>query len=179
VLTAARLVTELHRQCVTHVVGLPDNASAALFAALAHDEQITVVAVTREGEAFAIAAGLWMGGAKPVVLIQSTGFIESGDALRGCVTRLRIPLVCLLGYRGYRKLAAAGLRPSLELLTPANLSRPDQDSCALLFEPTLRAWGIPYDLLSSDHDLSRLTAAFDRAQAEETAVALLIVEDTE
>lgn len=176
-LTARRVLEELRAHRVTHVIGLPDNSTAALFAVLQERNEITVVSVTREGEAFAIAAGLWMGGAVPVVLIQNTGFFESGDALRGCVSRLRIPLVCLIGYRGYRKLKAAGLEPSVDLLTPDNLSRPEQDSCALLFEPTLRAWGVPYELLANDDELPRLAAAFERAERDQSAVAVLIVDD--
>ena len=177
-ISAARLIERLRSQGVTHVVGLPDNSTAALFAALRDEATMKLVSVTREGEAFAIAAGLWIGGAKPVVLIQNTGFFESGDAIRGCATRMRIPLVCLVSYRGYLKMKRAGMEPSLALLTPENLSRPDQDSCAFLLEPTLRAWGIPYEGLASDDDLPAIATAFAEAQQRESAVARLIVEDT-
>ena len=43
----------------THSVGLPDNASAALFRLLERRARTRLVPVTREGEAFAVAAGLW------------------------------------------------------------------------------------------------------------------------
>jgi len=62
------------------------------------------VTVTREGEAFAVASGLWLGGAHPVVLIQNTGLLESGDSLRGTAMRMGVPLLCLVTYRGYHKL---------------------------------------------------------------------------
>lgn len=175
---AQLIIDALKAHNVTHAIGLPDNATAGLFAALRVESSITLVSVTREGEAFGIAAGLWVGGARPIVLIQNTGFFESGDAIRGCAMRMRVPLVCLISYRGYQKLALVGGEPSLDLLTPENLSRPDVDSCALLLEPTLKAWGIPHEFLTSNDDVPKITRAFKQAQQIEAPVALLITEDT-
>ena len=89
---------------ITHVIGLPDNTSAPLFDALQAHPSIRLVTVTREGEAFAIASGLWLGGKRPVVVIQNTGLLESGDALRGTAQRMGVPLLCLIGYRGHASL---------------------------------------------------------------------------
>jgi len=175
---ARLIIDQLKATQVTHAVGLPDNATAALWAALREESSIKPITVTREGEAFAIAAGLWIGGAHPVVIIQNTGFFESGDAIRGCATRMRLPLVCFIGYRGYKKLASIQLQPAIENLTPDNLSRADVDSCGLLFEPTLRAWGIPYQQIANDTDLPKIAQAFDQARKIESPVALLITEDT-
>ena len=128
---------------VTHVVGIPDNSSAPLFDALDGDTAIRLVPVTREGEAFALASGLWMGGATPLVVVQNTGFIESGDALRGTAVRMGVPLAFVVTGRGYARMNAAGIGPDTPL-TPQLLTRADVDSVALVTEPTLRAWGIPY-----------------------------------
>src|SRR5215217_2400608 len=104
-MASARLIIEQLSSCgITHVVALPDNTSKALLEALSGQGEIRVVSVTREGEAWAVAAGLWMGGGSPAVLMQNTGFLESGDALRGTAMRMRIPLLCLLTYRGYATL---------------------------------------------------------------------------
>ena len=158
---ASRLIDELKTHGVTHAIGLPDNASAALFASLSDDPDIDLVYVTREGEAFAIAAGLWVGGAVPVVLVQNTGFFESGDAIRGCATRMRVPLVCFLGYRGYKTVQ---LNAALPVPTPDVLENPDVDSCAVLFEPTLKAWGIPYDYLNTEADVGKIADVFAQAR---------------
>jgi thiamine pyrophosphate-dependent acetolactate synthase large subunit-like protein len=171
-LVHARLILEaLRREQVTHVVALPDNASSALLAMLG-SEGPRLVGVTREGEAFALASGLWVGGAAPVVLIQNTGLLESGDALRGTAMRMRVPLVCLVTYRGYASLSAfAGAAPAVD---GQALSRPDVDSTALLTEPTLTAWGIPYGFLHRDEDVPRIGEAFRQATLLEQPVALLI-----
>ncbi|MBT4093683.1 MAG: hypothetical protein HOE85_06930, partial [Nitrospinaceae bacterium] len=67
----------------THVLAVPDSESARLFEAVGEDPDIELILPTREGESIAIAAGLWTGGLKPLVMIQNTGFMEAGDALRG------------------------------------------------------------------------------------------------
>ena len=177
-MTRAQLILqELKHNGVTHVVGLPDNSSAALLKLLQHDTDIRFVAVTREGEAFALAAGLWIGGQSPVVLVQNTGFFESGDSLRGTAIRMRIPLVCLITYRGYGKLAGlqdVGMLPEVNAET---LSQAHLDSAALITEPTLKAWGMPFDFLRGDDDVPKLFAAFRKAAEGAQPVALLITED--
>ena len=125
-----------------------------------------------------MAAGLWIGGCTPAVLIQNTGFLESGDALRGTAMRMRIPLLCLLTYRGYATLPAATGQPPAPAIDGRTLSRPDVDSCAILFEPTLQAWGIPYDFLHDDGDVAKVRATFERARQLEHPAALLITQDT-
>ncbi len=171
-LTTRRVLDSFKQIGVTHVVGLPDNSTAALFHALADDPDIYLITVTREGEAFATAAGLWIGGQKPLVLIQNTGFLESGDALRGTLVRMRIPVVCLISYRGYKSLP----NPVPSPLTPDVLSRRDMDSVATLLEPTLRAWAIPYEIVNDNSELERIIIAEQRAQQAMFPTAIVIAE---
>jgi len=174
---AKLLLQELKKRPVTHIVGLPDNSSALLFELLASDPDIRLIRITREGEAFAVAAGLWMGGKTPVVLIQNTGLLESGDSFRGTALRMRVPLVCLITYRGYASMKSWGQAVNPENLTADLLSQPDLDSTALVTEPTLKAWGLPFDFLHDDDDLPRVSEAFQKAEAESRPIALLITRD--
>jgi sulfopyruvate decarboxylase subunit alpha len=167
------LVGELERHHVTHVVGVPDNTSAALFRALSKNSTIEVLTVTREGEAFAVASGLWLGGAVPVVLVQNTGLLESGDSLRGTAMRMGVPLVCLVTYRGYAKLPAIASPDASRAGSRFEMTRADVDSVAVVTEATLDAWRVPCELLRSDKDLAR---AFALAQELSQPVALLITE---
>lgn len=162
-LSAERIVEEFKRAGVTHAVGLPDNGSRALFERLTADEAIDLVAVTREGEAFAIASGLYIGGKLPVVIIQNTGFLESGDALRGTAHNMEIPLVMLIGYRGYGTLGRTSGRV---------------DSAAVFFEPTLKAWKIPYTILEKDEDLALISRAFQEASERGMPVAVIYPGET-
>jgi len=164
----------LQAAAVTHVVGLPDNTSAPLFDALVAHPTVRLVTVSREGEAFAIAAGLWLGGARPLIVIQNTGLLESGDSLRGTAMRMRAPVPVLITGRGYARMARAGLGPE----TPRNaelMARADVDGTALLTEPTLSAWGVPFARCDEGCDpaeaLARLIA---ETRARECPMALVL-----
>jgi sulfopyruvate decarboxylase TPP-binding subunit len=124
------------------------------------DPDVQVVPVCREGEAFALAAGLYVGGQQPVVVIQCTGFYEAGDAFRGTVWAMQVPVLLLMGYRGYK-----------------TLDQPRKDSAAVFFEPTLRAWDLPYDFLRTDEDVSKVAALWGLARERSRPVALLLTEE--
>jgi sulfopyruvate decarboxylase TPP-binding subunit len=163
-LVKARLIlAELKKQRVTHVVGVPDNGSRALFEQLFADADIELILASREGEVFAIAAGLWLGGAHPAALIQNTGFLEAGDAFRGTVYNMAIPLVMLIGYRGYNTMQPGA---------------PRVDTAATFFEPTLKAWDIPYTLLFDDKDVPQIPAAFAKVEETSMPAAVVLVEET-
>ncbi len=174
----ARLVLEeLRKNSVTHVVGLPDNSSAKLFDLLSGGQGIQLVSVTREGEGFALAAGLWIGGKKPVVLMQNTGFTESGDSFRGTITRMRVPLVCLITYRGYAKMKVWQRKAGHATMDAEILSRPSLDSAALVTEATLKAWGLPFGFLHGDEDVPALSEAFHRVEENQQPFGVLITQD--
>lgn len=154
-LSAETVLGELATCGVTHVVWLPDSETGFMYKALL-ESTLTLVPVCREGESMAIAAGLIMGGKKPVVLIQSTGFYESGDAVRGFCKDLRLPLLLLLGYRGY----------------PGEGQAP-RDSAAAMLEPMLKVWDIAYEIVTSDAHCGRISEAYGRTQKEQRTEAVL------
>jgi sulfopyruvate decarboxylase TPP-binding subunit len=75
---ARALLEEIRKNKVTHIVGVPDNGSRKLYELLREDSRIQAISVTHEGEAFSLASGLFLGGKNPLILIQNTGFLESG-----------------------------------------------------------------------------------------------------
>jgi sulfopyruvate decarboxylase TPP-binding subunit len=174
--SAATLLSALKDQGVTHVVGLPDNTSAVFLALADLDQDITTLPVTREGEAFAIASGLWLGGKDPVVVVQNTGLLESGDSLRGTAVRMGAPLLCFVTYRGYRAMRERAPEPQAGGWEIDTLTRSDLDSVALYTEPTLRAWGIPYRLYASDDPATLVRDAWEEAHRDMRPVALLVTQ---
>jgi sulfopyruvate decarboxylase subunit alpha len=130
--------------------------------------------VTREGEAFAVAAGLWAGGRTPLVIVQNTGLLEAGDALRGTAVRMGVPLVFVVTCRGYASVTERTPPPPVPSLTAEVLVDPRLDSVALFTEPTLEAWGIPHFHYGSDADVDQVAAAAQRACDEGRPVALLL-----
>ena len=145
------------------MVGVPDNGSRALFERLWAHPHIEVILTSREGEAFGLASGLYLGGATPLVLIQNTGFFEAGDAFRGTAYNMGLPLVMLVGYRGYKTMEPGA---------------PRVDTAATFFEPTLNAWQIPYTAMHEDGDIEQIPAAFSKARETSLPTAVLIVPET-
>ena len=162
-LSSERIVQALEHEGVTHVVGVPDNGSRALFERLWAHPHIEVILTSREGEAFGLASGLYLGGATPLVLIQNTGFFEAGDAFRGTAYNMGLPLVMLVGYRGYKTMEPGA---------------PRVDTAATFFEPTLNAWQIPHTAMHEDGDIEQIPAAFSKARETSLPTAVLIVPET-
>lgn len=174
---APETVRGLVRTGVTHVVGVPDNTSAPLFDEVVRHPTMRLVPVTREGEAFAVASGLWLGGAGPLVVIQNTGLLESGDALRGTAMRMAAPIPIVVTGRGWSKMVRAGVgtsdERSLDLLT-----RADVDSTALLTGPTLDAWGVPWEVCADGDDaVAAIEELVEEARSSGRPTALVLVRD--
>jgi sulfopyruvate decarboxylase subunit alpha len=159
VLQPKTIIEQLKKCGITHVVWLPDSESKFMYDALQAEQDLGFIPVCREGEAFAVAAGLWMGGKTPVILIQNTGLFESGDVLRGTALGLEVPLLMMIGYRGYMEMKA-GKQPF--------------DTAAVYTEPILNTWGIPFHHIETDADTAKIAEAFKQAQEISRPVAALI-----
>jgi sulfopyruvate decarboxylase TPP-binding subunit len=121
-----------------------------------------------------LAAGLWMGGATPAVLIQNTGLLEAGDALRGTLSRMGAPVLLLITCRGFAKARRVGIDPSSGPPDREILVREDLDSVAHMTVGTLQAWGIPRSFLREAGDLEAIREAHAQAGREERPVAVLL-----
>jgi sulfopyruvate decarboxylase TPP-binding subunit len=66
-----QIVTLLTGLGVTHVVTVPDSTVGQWYAAIEREPRLRLVRVCREGEAWAVAGGLFLGGGTPLVMIRS------------------------------------------------------------------------------------------------------------
>jgi sulfopyruvate decarboxylase subunit alpha len=83
------------------VVHVPDNPLSHVLRALAdHHPGIRTTTATREEEAFGIAAGLYLGGVRPAVMLQSSGLGNSINALASLHLAFEIPVLLLITMRG-------------------------------------------------------------------------------
>lgn len=135
---------------ITHVVTIPDSTIGEWYPAL-EGSAIRVVRACREGEAWGVAAGLRLGGAQPLVMIQCTGLFESGDALRNVLYDWKLSIPAIIGYRSY----------SNEETLPG-------DTCLVFTEPVLDAWRLHYRLIASHAQLAEM-----REVLRENGVALV------
>jgi sulfopyruvate decarboxylase subunit alpha len=154
------IVSALTRCGITHVVWIPDSELGTWDAALSSAPGLTLIRVCREGEAFALAAGLHLGGKKPIVLIQCTGLFEAGDALRNVIHDMKLPIFFVVGVRSY-------------YLHQQNATA---DTCPVFTEPIMRAWQVPYVLLDRNSSADDLANAYLQSQAQHRAGAALLAE---
>ena len=175
--TAQAVFDALLADGMTHIVGVPDNGTAEIFALAAEHEDVGLLTVTREGEALAVASGLWIGGKEPVVVIQNTGLLESGDSLRGTAFRMGAPLLLLVSVRGYAKMVSSDHQINIDRAAgqvAQTMKRAEIDSVALLTEPTLRAWNVPFVSCRIDADVSQIAATWAQARLTGHPTAILL-----
>ena len=158
-LSPETILAELKKNGISHVIWLPDSETNWLFMLMKAEPSLTLVGVTREGLAFSTASGVWAGGKKPVILIQNTGLMESGDSLRGWALGLNIPVVMMVGYRGWTRHGV------------------NTDTAATYTERFLSAFGINYYLVEDDADAPRISIAFDEAAKTKRPVAVLVADE--
>ncbi|MBT4865009.1 MAG: hypothetical protein HON53_07825 [Planctomycetaceae bacterium] len=137
--TGPQIVELISELGITHVVWVPDSTLGQWEEALTAAPNIELVRVCREGETWAVAAGLHLGGARPLVIIQCTGLFESGDALRNAVHDYKLPLFAIVGYRSY-----------------LNQSTLPGDTCLVFTEPILDAWRLDYRLIDAPEKFSQI-----------------------
>lgn len=155
-LSPETLVSEFKKNGVTHVITIPDSETNYLYELMKEQPWLDIIPSSREGETMAIAMGLSIGGKIPVCLIQNTGMMESGDSIRGMALDSGLPLVMMVGYRGWTR---HGITP---------------DSAARYTEPFLHAFGVRYYLVEHDSDGDRISTAFKEARETNKPVVVLI-----
>jgi hypothetical protein len=142
----------------THVVWVPDSHLGTWDATLTVSRTVRLIRPTREGEAVGIAAGLMLGGVKPLVAIQCTGFFEAGDAVRNVAHDLSLPLKLLVGVRSWR----------------ASRAGTSGDNCPTFTEPLVKAWNLPVEWVDPfTTTAAAATAALSRLAGAPAASVLL------
>jgi sulfopyruvate decarboxylase subunit alpha len=155
-LSPETVMRQMKQNGVSDVVWLPDSETNWLYLLMQADPDLRLVGVTREGHACSITAGLYAGGHKPMILIQNTGMMESGDSIRGWLLSLNIPVVMMVGYRGWTRHGVT------------------TDTAATYTERFLMAFGLNYYLVESDADAGRITTAFAEAERTRRPVVVLV-----
>ena len=156
VLHPASVVEELKKNNISHVVWLPDSETNFMYQLLTGEPSLSLVPVCREGETMAIAAGLWVGGKRPIVLIQNTGIFESGDSIRGLGLDVTSRWLCWWATGGWSRHGIT------------------TDSAARFIEHILHAWGINYYLIETDEDADRISVAIAESERTQKPVAVLV-----
>jgi len=155
-LSPEAVIAQMRKNGVTDVVWLPDSETNFLYLMMQAEPGLRLIGVSREGHACSIAAGLAAGGRVPMILIQNTGLMESGDSIRGWLMGFNVPCVLMVGYRGYTRHGV------------------NTDTAATYTEPFLNAFRIDYFLVENDGDAGRISTAFELARQQRRPVTVLV-----
>ena len=150
-------VAALEASPFTHLVWIPDSHLGTWDAPLAKS-RLAPIRPTREGEAVAIAAGLMLGDATPLVAIQCTGFFEAGDAVRNVVHDMKLPLKMIVGVRSWRAMQAGKTA----------------DNCPHYAERLVKAWDLPCEWFDPFTATPEVCVAAIRKLAEAQRPAVLL-----
>ena len=145
---------------ITHVVWIPDSDLGRWDEALSREPALTLVRVCREAEAFAVAAGLWLGGKRPIVMLQCTGLFDAGDALRNVLHDMGLPLPVLVGVRNAR----------------AHRRGQTADTCPRFTGPIVSAWGLPTFEIDEGQPSPSLAAALEQYESSSGPLVILYPE---
>ena len=81
-------------------VYVPDKILIPLIDGVRSDPFFTAVCATREEEGVGICAGAWMGGTRSILMMQTSGFGNTPNALASLAVAYQIPVVLLISERG-------------------------------------------------------------------------------
>src|SRR3954463_10111342 len=98
---AAGVCAGVHAAGSRHVVYVPDNPLSHVLREF--DDRfsdVRLILATREEEAFGIAAGLYLGGAMPTLMFQSSGVGNSLNAITSLFLPYQIPALMVVSMRG-------------------------------------------------------------------------------
>ncbi|MBC8356521.1 MAG: hypothetical protein H8E66_31460 [Planctomycetes bacterium] len=157
--TGSEIVEILEQSGVTHVVWLPDSTLGPWESDLESSSKLRLIRVCREGEAWPLAAGLLVAGQAPIVMMQTTGLFESGDAMRNVLFDLRLPVFAVIGARNW-------------LVTDSG------DSARRFTEPIVQAWGLDCVLIGQPSDKPKLADHYQACVHARQAGIVLLAEES-
>ena len=79
---------------------LPDSAFKELYEPLSEARQVDYIQVANEGDGVGICMGAWLGGKKPALIMENTGFAVTPYALMRGPIPFGVPMLLLIAHRG-------------------------------------------------------------------------------
>jgi len=155
--SGAELAALLDRHGFDFFTGVPCSLVEDLIAALETHPRFPWLAAVREDVAVGLAAGAWLGGRRPVVVMQNSGLGTSLNALASLSLMYGLPALLLVTWRGYQGKDA-----------------PEHILMGEISPGLLDLLGIPHRVLSPDSIEEHLAWATRELDAREIPVALLV-----
>ena len=156
---ASVLHAEISKLGVEHILIVPDTHQKTLLASLDKDASLKKHTFSTEDEAICVNAGLWMGGAEALLIIQNVGLFAAMNALRGMAMDMHVPTCMLVGQ--YAR----------------NVNLPvdeDPSSGCRLIQGMLASIDVPCYVIDAVDDVSLLSKAFAQSREQRGPVVVLV-----
>lgn len=163
-ISADLILQAILKEKITHIVTVPDTHQKTLLTAISEHPTLKLVEVCTEDEVVAVMTGLFIGGCKPIALIQNAGLYACLNSLRGLSLDASIPTCMLIG-EYFRD--------------PDSSSRDNAIRVVNLMEPTLDVWGIRHWRLDFPDDVAQISSAISHAWDNSVPTAILIGSPTQ
>ncbi len=119
--------------------------------------EIFYLPVTREEEGVGIAAGAYLGGKKPAILMQNSGLGNSINAIISLLQYYEIPVIFFVSHRGEEE------EPNVAHIPMGKITE------TLLDDMSIKFWNI-----HSSKDISKIKTAIDYSNENKTSVGILL-----
>ena len=159
-LRGSSIIAAIKSAGINIVLSVPDIwTSKGLLFPIAEDKELRLIRVCKEDEAVGITAGLFFCGRRAISLVQSTGLLDSLNAMRAMGLEYKQPICMLVGLLGKE---------------PDVAPRDSKNVGVSIIEPVLDAMGIIHHLLETDADIPKIKPAIDAAYAKPEPLVLII-----
>ena len=85
---------------INFVACLPDSAFKEIYEPISAESKLDYVQVANEGDGVGVCMGAWLGGKKPVLMMENSGFAVTPYALMRGPIAFGIPMLLLIAHRG-------------------------------------------------------------------------------
>lgn len=99
-MNAEKFYLELKDQGIDFGAGVPCAVLKGVLKHLMNDPEMTYIQAAREEDAVGIAAGAYLAGKHPIVLMQNSGLANCINAIASLCIPYKIPIVFLVSWRG-------------------------------------------------------------------------------
>ena len=95
-----KLYSALKKGGLNFYVSVPCKLLEGIITLLEKDTEVTYTPVTREEEGLGIAAGAFLAGKRPAILMQNSGLGNCINAICSLLNYYRLPIVFIISHRG-------------------------------------------------------------------------------
>ena len=159
-LSGSAMIEAIEASGIEYVPALPDITTVeGLLKPLRTRRRPRLLQICKEDEGVAICAGLAYTGRRALLLMQSTGLLDSLNAIRAVACEYAQPVCMMVGL--------IGREPRLPPAASASFG-------VRIIEPILQTMGVRHLLIDTTRDVSRIQPAIEEAYARSQPLALLI-----